>query len=267
MSYRNRTTFFEIPYMGYGDMLTESDEKAQMTVIDNLLYAATCGVSKCIIEDGRYELEKSKEDDFLCRIKISPYDGKYALLGIINYRLFLQDDTIYTPYIAKGEHYHIYLQYTNYMELDSSAFEITYSYRELDDYDIRIKLCELDWTGDEPVLITDINKVTAKNLLAHSQDRTNPHGEQLIQKSLQVTDELKIDDKTVYPVIYDSIMSGGTEGVVWFRKGYTPKYVTVYGEEFGIGEIVWNVDGDNLTIKNSGDVNKKLNLRIEVIKK
>jgi hypothetical protein len=54
MSYSKKTGFYEIPYMGYGDMLTEEGEKLQLTIIDNLLYAATFGASKCIIEDGKY---------------------------------------------------------------------------------------------------------------------------------------------------------------------------------------------------------------------
>ena len=52
--YSKRTNFYQIPYMGYGDMLTEEDEGIQWTIVDNLLYAATFGVSKCILEEAGF---------------------------------------------------------------------------------------------------------------------------------------------------------------------------------------------------------------------
>ena len=267
MSYSKKTGFYEIPYMGYGDMLTEEGEKLQLTIIDNLLYAATFGASKCIIEDGKYQLQKDSQNKDFYRLKISPYDGKYSALGILNYRLYLSDEDIYSEYMLKGEYYYVFLEYNTDMEIDPQAFNIRVSIEDLEEYDVRLKICEIDLTGQQPILIEDVNKVLAKNILAHTQDTTNPHGQRLTQKNISVVNELKIDNQIIYPVIYDSVLSQGTEGVVWFRDGYKPKYVTVYSEQFGAGQIIWYIQDNSVVIKNSGNSDIKLNLRIEVQKK
>lgn len=263
MGYKNKTNFYKIPYMGNGDMLTEQSQKIQMTIIDNLLYASTFGASKCIIEDGLYSLQK-KQGGNLYRVKVSPYHNKYSAIGILNYRLYLKQGVYYSPYFSKGAYYYVYLYYSKNMQISPELFNIQVKMRQMgEDNDTYLKICQVDYTGDEPILKDDINKVLAKNILAHTQDYTNPHGQILIQKELQVKNKFKLGQNVVYPVIYDTIKSGGSQGVVWKKQNCKPKFVTVYGQDI-VGQITWKIQNDGLVIKNNGQKDVLLSLRIEV---
>lgn len=263
MSYKNETRFYKIPYMAHGDMLTEQSQKNQMTIIDNLLYAATFGASKCIIEDGLYSLQKLEGSD-VYRIKVSPYHNQYSAVGILNYRLYMKQGVYYSPYFNKGSYYYIYLKYMGRMQISPELFDVEIKMSQVkENNDIYLKICEVDYTGEKPVLIDDVNKVLAKNVLAHTQDFTNPHGQILVQKELKVTNELKIQESTVYPVIYDTLKSGGKDGVIWQKQNCKPVFVIVYGQQ-NLGQITWKIEDDKVFIKNNGQKDILMNLRIQV---
>lgn len=263
MSYKNQTNFYRIPYMAHGDMLTEQSERTQMTIIDNLLYAATFGASKCIIEDGKYSLQKMQNAD-LYRVVVSPYYDRYSAIGILNYRLYLKQGKYYSPYFKKGSYYYVYISYSSKLQINPESFQVQIKLSQVDDdNDIYIKICEVDFTGQTPILIEDVNKVLAKNVLAHTQDFTNPHGQILVQKELNVTNELKIKQNIVYPTIYEKIKSGGVEGVVWQKQGCVPIFVTIYGEQ-NLGQIVWKIENEKLIIKNNGQKDINMNIKVQV---
>ena len=263
MSYKNKTRFYKIPYMAHGDMLTQQSQKHQMTIIDNLLYASTFGASKCIIEDGLYSLQK-KENSNLYRLKVSPYHNKYSAIGILNYRLYLQQGDYYSNYFKMGAYYYVYLSYNSNMQISPDLFNVQIKLKEIDNNnDTYLKICQIDCTGQKPILKDDVNKVLAKNVLAHTQDFTNPHGQILIQKELKVQNTLKLKQQQIYPVVYDVINSGGNEGVVWKKQGCIPVYATIYGQE-NVGQIFWKISGNELIVKNNGDKGILLNLRVQV---
>ena len=262
--YSKKTNFYQIPYMGYGDMLTEEDEKSQLTIIDNLLYAATFGVSKCILEEGKYSLVEDEENAGFYKLRLDPING-YSAVGIINYRLYLSKEIRYSNSFMKGEHYHIYIQYDNLIEIDPNQFNIVYSYKELDDLDTLLKICEVDYTGEEPVLILDIEKDLSKNVLAHTKDSTNPHGKELTQDILNILSELKINENKIFSSIYDSVISNGTDGIEWMKEGYKPIFIQVYPEDF-CGEISCKIEDNKIIIKNNGNQGIKLNIKVDVEK-
>jgi hypothetical protein len=68
-------------------------------------------------------------------------------LGILNYRLYLSDEDIYSEYMLKGEYYYVFLEYNTDMEIDPQAFSIRVSIEDLEEYDVRLKICEIDLTG------------------------------------------------------------------------------------------------------------------------
>lgn len=267
MSYSNKTQFYKIPCMKFGDMLTQQDELQQMSIIDNLLYAATFGADKCIIEDGKYSLQQSDENKGYYRVKVQGYGmGGYACLGILNYRLYRSKE-FKSPYFGKG-YFYVYICYTFAMNKYPDRFTIQVSKDDsLDKNNSSVlKICQVDYRDDKPVLKDDINKVYAKNVLAHTQDKTNPHGENLIQKNMEVTDEFKYEGHKIYPCIYDVVLTNDIEGVQWKREGYTPKFVTCYGQE-RVGQIWWKIEGDAVTIYNNGEKGKKLQIKVDVEKK
>ena len=261
--YKNKTTFYKIPYMGNGDILVEEDEKQQMTIIDNLLYAATFGASKCLIEDGDYELSDVTENS--CRVKIKPY-SEYTLLGIINYRLFMYTKVLSSILMMKGAYYYIYVQYSQNLDLSPTQFTLAVETRPHDERsETKLKIAEVDFTGNYPILKYDLDKVYAKNILAHTRDTTNPHGEELTQDTLKITNKLFIAEQEIYQVIYSTIESKGQGEPYKLNLGHrTPVFVTAVGEDASIGNIYCKLLENDVEIVNSGAIGKKINLRIEV---
>ena len=261
--YSKKTFYYEIPYMGYGDMMTQQSNQRQMSIIDNLLYAATFGASKCIIQDGKYSLQKDGE---FYRLKVSPLNGNHSLVGILNYRLFDVKGNIVSQVLLKGYYYYVYICYTTMLETNPEAIMVQCSRYNKPLDNTKLKICQVDLTGEQPKIITDVDKVLAKNILAHTQDRTNPHGKELIQEEIKVLNKLTLDDEKIYPVVYQKLKTNGLSGVTWFKEGYRPVFVTVYGEQF-IGHVYWKINEDNtVTIYNTGQIDKNMNVRIQIQK-
>lgn len=264
--YSKKTKFYQIPYQGYGDMMTQEDNTIQMSIIDNLLYAATFGADKCIIQDGKYQIQQNSQKPNYYRLKISPLSGNHSLIGILNYRLFDKKGNSYSNYFIKGEYYYFYVCYSSDLQIDPQSFWIQYSLMDNQLDQTKIKICQVDFTGEKPIINTDVDKVLAKNILAHTQDRTNPHGKELVQDKIQVLNKLILNGQQIYQVFYQKLKTNGLLGVNWSKEGYKPIYVNVYGEEY-IGQVYWKINEDNsVTIYNTGQNDKNINVRIQVQK-
>ena len=108
MAYKNKTRFYRIPVMGYGDAITEEEEMRQMSIIDNLLYASTFGASKCVLEEGDYSV-KEQNGNYVLEIS-KPSNIECSLLGIVNYRLFMSTKTVTSADMLKGSEWYVYVK-------------------------------------------------------------------------------------------------------------------------------------------------------------
>lgn len=262
MPYSKKTKLYRIPVMGKGDVLNEKDEMSQMTIVDNLLYAATYGCSKCVIEEGKYALKKS---DGGYRLSIQPIE-EFSLLGILNYRLFYQRNELLSQEIPVGVFYYMYAEYTEGLEADAESFIITgYPYRQIDD-DHHLLICTINTAAG--TINLDVNKVFAKNILAHTADKTNPHGKTLNQEILLVNNALTVQNHPIYGAIYANVESNGGSGVRYLVSAdYKIVFVHAYPENTSAGMIAWKAIGNEVVLTNLGASGVKINLKIEVEKR
>ena len=74
-------------------------------------------------------------------------------------------------------------------------------------------LCIVNTSG-EGTIDTDVNKVYAKNILAHTMDSTNPHGRRQTQDELDVVESLTVKGYNVNGVMYATAMTAGDGNAV-----------------------------------------------------
>ena len=262
MPYRYKTNFYRIPVMGEGDILTEEQEWVQMSTIDNLLRAATFGCTKAYLEDGTYSIEWD-DRHMECHLVIKPSkSGGYSLMGIINCRLFMSMVDVRVGTLYKDSEYYVYVEYDNGLETDAQCFSVrAYPTKQTED-SRRMALCIVNTSG-EGTIDTDVNKVYAKNILAHTMDSTNPHGRHQTQDELDVIESLTVKGYNVNGVMYATALTAGDGNDVNVTFKGEPAFVVVYPEELGAGEIAWEITGNTVRILNSGRAGIRLNIRAD----
>lgn len=263
MPYRYKTQFYRIPVMGEGDMLTEEQEWIQMSTIDNLLCAAMFGCKSAFLEEGAYSLRWDK-NHVECHLAISPSkEGGYSLLGIINSRMFKSMKDIEVGTLYGNGAYHVYVEYQNGLETDAECFSVRAYIDKQEESDHKMYLCHVDTHG-EGLVNTNVDKIYAKNLLAHTMDATNPHGRVQTQDEMKIVTSLTVRGSNVNGIKYVTATTAGNGGSVVVQFDREPYFLTVYPEELGVGEIAWSISGMIATISNSGKSGIKLNIRADV---
>jgi hypothetical protein len=249
--------------MGAGDILTEEQEWSQMSVIDNLLYAANFGCTNAFMEEGNYSLEWNGAHSE-CFLRIKPlFANGFSLLGIINGRLFAsqKDVTVHTLY--SNAIYYVYIEYGDGLENDSTMFNVRAYLEKQKESETRMMLCIVDTYNG--MINIDVNKTYAKNLLAHTMDHTNPHGVVQYQDTMKIVNELNVRGHAVNGCLYLKVVSTGLESpaIVSIEEG-VPLFVTAYSESLDAGQIAWKIDGNNVMIWNSGVPGISINLKVDV---
>ena len=197
--YKGKTPIYQIPYLKKGDKIRENVERQRALAIENLLFAGNCGMPKVIFEDGDYDIYKISDKEYV--LTIMP-EKTYAVLGILNHRLFYSYKTVVFEKLKRGEFYYVYLAYQSDMNTDATKFRRVLSPTRKDSNKY-ILLATVDLRGDEPVVDENPDgKKYTKDILAHITDSTNPHGRDLHQDRLSLHDWLKIDGNDVYGSLY-----------------------------------------------------------------
>ena len=111
---------------------------------------------------------------------------------------------------------------------------------------------------------TDVNKVYAKNLLAHTKDSTNPHGKDMYQYNLNVVNQFKIKGENVYSSIYTSYETISGEYILNFPEGKQVLYVTAFPESLKAGYIAWRIEDNKVILTNAGQSGVKVNLKLDI---
>ena len=261
MAYSGSTNFYSLPYMRTGDYLTQSEEERRAKIIDNLLYVATYGASKAIIEDANYSLTDVTSP--FCVLNISSIAGEYTFMAIVNYRLAYRTGSLEIS-LEQGSKYYIYVSANTSMDVDPTKCTIKTSTTKVTDIN-HLLLAIVDYTGSEAVLDTDTDKQYLTNIAAHTMDGTNPHGTTLHQNILEVTKQLLVKDQEIFPyVIYEIPSSPGSSPIGISIPGMTPKFVTPMISDLDIGYVACKINSDKtISISNSGVSGKKIMLKIE----
>lgn len=264
MPYRYKTRFYRIPVMGTGDILTEEQEWAQMSVIDNLLFAANFGCTNAFLEEGDYYLEwNATRTACVLRISSKSPNG-FSLLGIINGRLFASQKDVQVPSLYGRAIYYVYLEYGKGLENDSTMFDIKAYLERQKENATRMALCVVNTYGNGSI-DTDVGKTYAKNLLAHTMDKTNPHGEVQYQDSMMISNRLEIRGAESHGCIYRTVDSAGSSNAAILSCGdFTPLFVTASAESLEAGNVACKIEGNSIKVWNSGASGVKINVRIDV---
>lgn len=247
--------------MRTNDYLTETEEQRRAAIIDNLLYVATYGASKAIIEDASFSLTNTAGDP--CTLTISSAGSEYVLMAIVNYRLAYRLQPIELA-LARGAMHYIYLAAADDMDINPELCSIVTSETPFNDVG-HLLLATVDYTEEEAVLDTDTDKQYLANLAAHTMDYTNPHGTTLAQETLSVTKTLLLRGSEIYShVLYEIASSPGAVPAIIQIEGMTPKFVTPMIEDPDAGVIACKINADGtISVTNSGSAGKKITLKIE----
>lgn len=264
MAYKNKTRFYRLPSMGFGDVLTQEQQWIKDSIMDNLLYAATFGCDKCFLEQGNYYIQQHQNDCF-CYLIIQPTDkDTFSLMGILNYRMFFSKERLVVGKLCYDSRYYVYVQFDEQMQTDPSCFRIVYDERKRQINEYNMLLCVVQTYKNNLKVYTDVNKVFAKNILAHTKDYTNPHGEKLLQKDLYVFNELKVKGNEITGSIYDSFITQSDQYVYNIPEKKNVIFVTAYPESIKAGNISWKIEGDKIIFDNSGESGVKVNIKLDV---
>ena len=164
--------------------------------------------------------------------------------------------------LYKDSEYYVYVEYDNGLETDAQCFSVrAYPTKQTEDAR-RMALCIVNTSG-EGAIDTDVSKVYAKNILAHTMDSTNPHGRHQTQDELDVVESLTVRGCDVNGVMYATATTAGDGKAVDVAFAGEPAFVAVYPEELGAGEIAWEITGNTVRIFNSGRSGIKLNVRAD----
>ena len=196
--YKNKTSHYGIPYISKGEIMEAAEEKKAAQIIDNMIYASTFGVAKCVFEDGNYRIQLN--NDGLYTLSIVPYNG-YSMLGILNYCLFSSKNTLKIEGLRSGNEYFIYIVYRDGLSTDPEHFYLTPStYKYPDESILSIHVATIDLTGIQPVINEEpYSRKYTTNVIGHINDTSNPHGRILHQDELQVVENLYVCGNKVYP--------------------------------------------------------------------
>jgi len=280
MPYKYKTPIFNLPYMGKEDILSEQEERRRAIIIENQLLAANKGIKNCIFEEGEYRvLDKGKTRD-VCLLTTGE---NISFMGIVNSAFCKTCKTIIWNNLIPNRIYYLYLKakdniYENCSSVLSIAKESTPYY---DEHNATL-LAKIKIGYDSYDL--DINpdgKIYGQDILVHSSDTTNPHGENLVQDNLLIRKSLNFEQNGIDGLskeivnLYDengngilqkekfitlNELSNGTEGreIICDSK---IKSIIVYENvvenkpTFGLGEIAIKIFDNRAYIYNNGKCN------------
>lgn len=268
--YSRKTKFYGIPVMGEGDVMTEEQNLIQMNMIDSLLYAAAYGCGTALFDEGQYSVVNDASEN-VTTFSITPMKERgFSLFGVVNYRLFYSTEMI-SKTLLNGTMYYIYAE-PNFpsIDTDATAFSvIDYTTEQSLEDDggnaVRIPLCVIDTTGDEPVIDLDVNKTYAKNVTAHISDNTNPHGIELVQQRLSVTESLQMKGMPLYGSYVTSFVTESTPHEIAPPSGREIAFVTAYAESEDAGYIWWKIQDGDAVIGNSGAEGVRVNVKLDLV--
>lgn len=258
MSYSGQTEYYGIPYMKAGDIVNEADEHQQLQIIDGLLYAATLGGSNCIIQDAIYTLSNTTSNP--CQLTLVA-SGDSVITALVGRRIAVVSDPV-TLTLAYGSDYYIYLRTMDGIDSDPTQCEVV-ALTEQNDSSSMILLAIVEYSTTPAHLNTSTGKLYLTAIQAHILDNENPHGDTLIQSTLQVTDSLTVKGNAVHGCVYKTITTGGSAGVTVQIDELTPAFASAMLTDPSIGTVTFSLDVDSITVYNTGSAGIQMTVKVE----
>lgn len=258
--YKKKTSHYGIPYISKGERMEAAEEAKAAQIIDNMIYASTFGVDKCVFEDGNYRLQLN--NDGLYTLSIVPYNG-YSFIGILNYCLFSSKNTLKIEGLRSGSEYFIYVVYREGLCTNPEHFYLTAStYKYADESTLTIHVATVDLTGIEPKIDEEpyARKYTT-NVIGHINDGSNPHGRTLHQDELQIAEKLYIEGNRIYPYEFSEIKLEANKTT--YELNFLANVVFVSHMSLSEPQNIWfEIIGKKLIIHSEGKIGK-IKIKVE----
>ena len=247
--YKKTTPIYHIPYISEGERVSQRSEALAATIVENALFAGTCGVPDALFEDGQYTLHNMQDGTYTLIVAAS---GTFSLCGLVNHRLFRTEEPVLFEKLELGKQYLIYVGYQPELDADPTQFVrvATQNRKEGTGY---VLLANIDLMGTEPHLDEEPDgKLYSRDVLQHSSDQTNPHGRRLTQDELRVLERLTVAGRPVHGSVYLRSRLNGNGIPTLFTLENQIVHVSVMPMEDGAGSIWCKMEGNVLHIYNTG---------------
>lgn len=264
MSYAKKTNLLKIPYMGFGDIMTEQDNKNQMEVIDRLLYINNLRAYNCILKEGNYNyvidennndfsLIISNQQEISSESQLSSSienNHSFSLMGILNKKLFYNTNEITISGLSFNTKYYFYIESS---ETEEFGFNIVYYTEEELKNELNI---------ETSISQNDLLKLSSNNIRMPICIITSDNED--IDINIDIEEKYYNKDINIHHK-YISFLSSESDYEYSFPANKKIIFATVYAEEENM-DISWHIDNENKKIifKTIGNDDVKINVKLDL---
>lgn len=209
MSYRQRTSHYSIPVLGYGDTIEPSTELSKWQMVENFFLSCLRGEKTAVFSEGELLLERDGDK----YVKATMYNAGNGVIcrGITGGRYFDAKTPIVWSGLKPDCFYYLYVSTTDKTFDDPSDFDSTSSEVSLLSENQAL-VATVDLRGDTyEVDRFPPGKNCPTMLQRHIEDNVDPHGEILHQKNISVKNRLDAHSATIGDLRTESLIVGGVE--------------------------------------------------------
>ena len=212
MSYSKKTSYYQIPYMSRGDVLSSSDEETIAKMLDNLLRLGTLG-GPYISKEGTYTTTINPNNSVIVNLTGNP-----AVMGCLA-GTFLNIPALVYWTIPDFKFYYLYLRGDSNLILNPAAAIPVISTSEYN-RDTYVLMATLDnTTPGNPILNTaPLNKPNYINLNRILNNPIDPFGSQLTQSNLTVQTKLTVSLATGQTVLIKQLVGNNSSPVITIQN-------------------------------------------------
>ncbi len=187
--YGKVTSHYKMPAYGVGDIINPDLEFDKLQSLENQLLAGTKGIKCCVFEDGNYSLSKETEKEY--KVGLTGTGRKKAACGIVNGVYFEESSKMSWEGLKVGYVHYLYIAPTAKLFRDKNAYRLFSSKVKRDGFKDACLMATVDLkSGVEEVNTRPVGKVSSMDIVSHSYSEENPHGKNLFQNIITISEKL-----------------------------------------------------------------------------
>jgi len=190
--YGKITSHYKMPTYGVGDSIDPEIEFDKLQSIENQLLAGTKGIKCCVFEDGNYSLAKETDSEY--RVLLTGTGRKKAACGVVNGIYFEESSKIAWNNLKVGYVYYLYITPTAKLFKDKNSYRLFSSKVKRELTKTACLMAKVDLTdGKEEIDTKPFGKVSSMDVVSHTYGKKNPHGENLLQNVITISESLNFN--------------------------------------------------------------------------
>jgi hypothetical protein len=187
--YGKNTSHYKMPSYGKGDIINPDLEFAKLQSIENQILAGTKGIKCCVFEDGNYTIVKESESSY--KVLLNGTGRKKAACGIVNGIYFEESGRMSWDGLKIGHVNYLYISGTINLFEKKNAYRTFSSTFRRDLPKTTCLMATVDLReGKEEVNTKPFGKVSSMDVVLHTYSKENPHGENLLQNEVTISQKL-----------------------------------------------------------------------------